>query len=167
MAKRIFAGKGFAWSSRLALLLGVGALSATAAEATPSDRGKNPVLQSRSGGELRIWTEGGRIYLAEAGTAARELQFGDTAEAHRLSTLLRRSGGAAGGIDLDRIILAGGGGCGFDFSPPRPTADSSRQMSLPAPSSAYRQPGSESRPMPPISSTASRHTTNNRDADRD
>ena len=50
----------------------------------------------RSFGELRVWSEDGRIYLAEPGKPAQELRLGDTVEARHLRQLLERDGATAG-----------------------------------------------------------------------
>jgi hypothetical protein len=114
-------------SSRLALMLGLGTLSATAAtaDAMPADESAvtPPLAQQRleSSGELRVWAEDGRIFLAEPGGATRVLELGQTAEARRLHQLLDQAGAtdAAAGMRLDRVLLAGGGGNGFAWAPQR------------------------------------------------
>ena len=74
--------------SRIALLLGMGALSAAAAKADASEMGSGPARvpqqSAKSFGELRVWSDDGRIFVSEAGRAAEELRLGDTAEARRL-----------------------------------------------------------------------------------
>ncbi|MBV8888228.1 MAG: hypothetical protein JO305_01015 [Alphaproteobacteria bacterium] len=110
--------------SRAGMLLGIGALSAlsASAEATPIDGNVQPREEPQqnvaASGEMLIWCEGERIYLSESGGAARELGLGATAEAHDLRQLLERAGatGAAAGVRLDRLILAGGGGEGFHWA---------------------------------------------------
>ena len=126
MALSFAARKRIIWPSRLALLLGMGALSAatgTNADALPADQA-SPRAQQRLevAGELLVWTEGGRIYLAELGSATRALEVGETAEARRLQQLLDQAGAtdAASGMRLDRMILAGGGGNGFAWAPQTP-----------------------------------------------
>lgn len=111
--------------SRIALLLGFGALSAAGAQASTTgiDAGKQaarvPQQSAKSFGELAIWSDGGRIYISEADKPAQELRLGDTPEAHRLRALLEGDGSAAKGpqVLLDRIILVGGGGDGFHWAP--------------------------------------------------
>src|SRR5205809_4536866 len=83
--------------SRVALLLGLGALSASAAQANTAEvNGDGPLrvpqTSAKSFGELRIWNDGGRIYISEAGKAAQELRLADTAEARHLKQLLERNG---------------------------------------------------------------------------
>jgi hypothetical protein len=111
--------------SRIALLLGLGALSATGAEAAvaEADLGDGlmrvPQQSAKSFGELRIWSEAGRIYLSEGGKDAQELNLGDTPEARHLRQMLDRDGAAvdAPRVLQDRIILVGGGGDGFHWAP--------------------------------------------------
>ena len=118
--------------SRVALLLGFGALSVSGAQANvaESDLANNvtrvPQQSAKSFGQLAIWSDGGRIYVSEAGGPPQELRLGDTAEARQLRSMLERDGGTAGlpQILLNRIILVGGGGDGFHWAPPergRPT----------------------------------------------
>ena len=112
--------------SRIALLLGFGALSVSGAQASvaESDLANNvtrvPQQSAKSFGELAIWSDGGRIYVSEAGGPPQELRLGDTAEARELRTMLEGDGGTAGlpQILLKRIILVGGGGDGFHWAPP-------------------------------------------------
>ena len=113
--------------SRIALLLGLGALSAAGARAdTGLDRpgaGNAPPVQGdqATAGGLLIRTEGDRIYLSEAGGQFQELRLRDMPEAHLLKQLLDRNGAATGaaGIRLDPMILAGNGGDGFHWAPGR------------------------------------------------
>jgi hypothetical protein len=111
--------------SRIALLLGVGALSATGAEAAVAEAHlgdglmRVPQQSAKSFGEVRIWSEAGRIYVSEAGKGPQELPLGDTAEARHLRQLLEREGAAAASPRVlhDRIILVGGGGAGIQWAP--------------------------------------------------
>ena len=111
--------------SRIALMLGVGALSAASAEAAVAeahlDKGlmRVPQQSAKNFGELRIWTEGGRIYLSEGDRDAQQLRLADTPEAHLLQQLLDRDGAAAASPKIlhNRIILVGGGGDGFHWAP--------------------------------------------------
>ena len=76
--------------SRIALLLGVGALSGTGAIPAMAEPGlhngpvRAPQQSAKSFGEVRIWSEDGRIYFSEGGNEPRELQLSDTPEARRL-----------------------------------------------------------------------------------
>lgn len=109
--------------SRFALLLGLGALSTSAAQANTAEvsggNGPVPVPQTsdRSFGELLIWNDAGRIYVSESGNEARELHLGDTAEARHLRRLLEQDGAAAGSpLALPhRLILVGSGGEGMHW----------------------------------------------------
>ena len=107
---------------RLALIFGLGAISAAGAstDAAPSDAGaplRVPQQGDKVFGELRVWTEAGRIYLSEDGGAAQELALGNTPEAQRLRRLLDERGAAADSPQIlqRRIILVGGGGEGFHW----------------------------------------------------
>jgi hypothetical protein len=112
--------------SRLALMFGLGAISAAGASAdvARSDT-SGPLRVPQQGdkvfGELRLWSEAGRIYLSEDGGAAQELALGDTPEAQRLRRLLDERGAVADSPKIlqRRIILVGGGGEGFHW----PTGD--------------------------------------------
>jgi hypothetical protein len=110
---------------RIALLLGFGALSATGAQAdtTEIELGDQsawvPQQSAKTFGDLAIWSDGGQIYVSEAGKPARELRLGDTAEARHLRELLRRERAVANSpLRLqDRMILVGGGGTGMSWTP--------------------------------------------------
>jgi hypothetical protein len=105
--------------SRIALLLGLGALSAAGAKADPPEIGNEPARvpqqSAKSFGELRVWNDAGRIYIAESGKEAQELRLGDTTEARYLRELLERNGAVADSPHVlqDRMILVGGGGKGI------------------------------------------------------
>ena len=110
--------------SRIALLLGLGALSTAAARADAGqgqpDAGIAPFTQGQQArpGELLIRTEGGRIYLSEGGSEFHELQLVDTAHASMLKQLLENNGAEqAAGIRLTPMLLAGDGGSGFHWAP--------------------------------------------------
>ena len=105
--------------SRIALLLGVGALSAAGAKADPPEIGNEPApvpqQSAKSFGALRVWNDAGRIYFAEAGEQAQELRLGDTAEARHLREMLEHNGAVADSPHVlqNRVILVGGGGKGI------------------------------------------------------
>ena len=109
--------------SRIALLLGLGALSAAGAKAGTGELNSGheparvPQQSVKTFGDLLVWSEGERIYVAEPGREAQELSLGDTREADRLRQLLGREGATAEApLALhDRIILVGGGGEGFHW----------------------------------------------------
>lgn len=101
-------------TSRLALLLGLGALSAAGASgstAMPATAGAQP-------SDLVIRCENGLIFCAENGGEFRPLRLADTAEASRLRTLLQANGDKVE-IRIPATILAGDGGDGFHWAPPR------------------------------------------------
>jgi hypothetical protein len=109
---------------RIALMFGIGAISAVSANADgpPPDAGKPtriPQQSAKAFGDLRVWSEGGRIYLSESGGAIQEMAFGDTAEALHLRRLLEDGGAVADDPQVmeHRIILVGGGGAGQHWSP--------------------------------------------------
>jgi hypothetical protein len=104
--------------SRIAVLLGMGALSATGAQPAMAEPelGKGPMRvpqqSAKSFGEVLIWSEGGRIYFSESGNEAQELRIGDTPQARHLRELLVREGAVAESprVLQHRLILVGGGG---------------------------------------------------------
>ena len=67
--------------SRIALLLGLGALSVSGAKAATSegDLGKDPRRLPQQSvkqfGELLVWNDGGRIYVSEPNKPAEELRL--------------------------------------------------------------------------------------------
>jgi hypothetical protein len=101
--------------SGLALLLGLGALSAAGArtDAAEPDPGST---RATGFGDTLIRSEGGRVYLSEGGGAFRHLQLADTPETRQLLGLLQASGTASTGLRLRPVILAGDGGDGFHWS---------------------------------------------------
>jgi hypothetical protein len=104
--------------SRIAVLLGMGALSTTGAQPAMAEPelGNGPMRvpqqSAKTFGEVLIWSEGGRIYLSESGNQAQELRIGDTPQARHLRELLEREGAAAESPHVlqHRLILVGGGG---------------------------------------------------------
>ena len=117
--------------SRIAMLVGAGALSIAVARADTANLAsigdtdpRMPQQSSKPFADLVIWQESGRIFIAEAGKPAEELRLGNTAEAELLCQLLEQQGATADKPHTigDRIILVGGGGCGFDWTPPGKTA---------------------------------------------
>jgi len=112
--------------SRIALLLGLSALSVAGAKADTGgephpDRTRVPQQSARPLADIAIWVENGRIYLSEAGKPAEELRLGDTAEAELLAQMLNDRGATAvtPHVLRDRIILVGGGGDGFHWTAKR------------------------------------------------
>jgi len=109
--------------SRAALLLGLSALSTTGVQADTrqpaSASGPESLSQERlASDQLRLWSDGERLYVSERG-ATEVFDLGDSAEARHLHRLLQEQGTAmaSDGMRFDRIILAGGGGDGFHWTP--------------------------------------------------
>ncbi len=111
---------------RAALILGLGALSTAGARADTPEQ-----AHRTASGDILIRSEGGRIYLSEAGKEFEELRLNDTAEARHLKQLLESRSRAEGApyIRLNSTVLASGGGAGFHWwwrpaakpgSPPKP-----------------------------------------------
>lgn len=143
--------------SRLALLLGFGALSAAGAEAAlpgaAVDNASGAILGGTAaradepgalqGSVLRM--RNGTIEIAEGGGHFRELRLGDTTEARHLRRLLENNPTARSddGVRLGPTILAGSGGEGFHWVPvPRNAQDPARPAGAADPSRAPR-PASE------------------------
>jgi hypothetical protein len=96
--------------SRVALILGIGALSTGVAQADAPDQTK-----LGSFGGLSIRSEAGRIYLSEGGHET-ELRLSATPQRDYLLRLLEGQG--TGGVKLDhggRLLLSSGGGAGFSL----------------------------------------------------
>jgi hypothetical protein len=131
--------------SRIALLLGLGAFSAAGARADTGAVGAGdaplpvPQQSAKTFGDLLIWNQGGRIFVAEPGKEAAQLPLGDTAEARRLRLLLEQDGATAAAPRAlrDRIILVGSGGEGFHWAPVRqpdgPSKANGNGAAMPAP----------------------------------
>jgi hypothetical protein len=109
---------------RIALIFGIGAISAVGANAeglAPDTVKPTPIPQqsAKAFGDLRVWSEDGRIYLSENGGPVQELALGDTAEALHLRQLLEDGGAVADDPQVleHRIILVGGGGAGLHWAP--------------------------------------------------
>jgi hypothetical protein len=92
---------------RLALILGLGALSTAAARADTA-QGDGAAL-----GNALVRTEGGKIYLSEGGRET-ELRLSATPQRDHLMRLLEERGPAGVKLDSDpRLIMSSGGGSGF------------------------------------------------------
>ena len=134
--------------SRIALLLGLGALSVSGAKAgtTAGDLGKDPGRLPQQSvkrfGELLVWSDRGRIYVSEANKPAEELRLGDTTEARLLRDLLERDGATAASprVLSDRIILVGGGGMGISWTS-RQTPNTAAEPAAPATAGSPQKPG--------------------------
>jgi hypothetical protein len=92
--------------SRIALILGLGALSTTGA---PAEAQANQTAFD----DARIRSDGGRIYLSEGGRET-ELRLSATPQRDRLLRLLEEHGPVGVKLDRDpRLIMSSGGGAGF------------------------------------------------------
>jgi hypothetical protein len=141
--------------SRVALLLGLGALSASAAQANTAEvNGDGPLrvpqTSAKSFGELLIWNDGGRIYISEAGKEARELRLADTTEARHLKQLLERDGAVSDAPRVlpHRLILVGSGGDGMHWHRAR-QPDTSDKTGEPAATRGSDRVSSPERTSPP------------------
>jgi hypothetical protein len=95
---------------RVALILGLGALSTAGAQADAPDQGSLGLF-----GDISIRSEGGKIYFSE-GSQETELQLGATSQRDSLLRLLEEHGPAGVKLDSDpRLLMSGGGGMGFSF----------------------------------------------------
>src|SRR5215470_4292369 len=138
--------------SRVALLMGLGALSVAGAKAdavgegSSGDATRAPQQSAKTFGDLLIWSDAGRIFVSEAGKPAEELHLGKTAEAEALRQLLGRDGATAATPQelRDRIILVGGGGNALHWKPPS-QSDAAKQAPTPATSGAADSDPSKSR----------------------
>jgi hypothetical protein len=92
--------------SRIALILGLGALSTAGA---PADAQPNPTAS----GDALIRSNGEKVYLSEGGRET-ELRLSATPQRDRLLRLLEEHGSAGVKLDRDpRLIMSSGGGAGF------------------------------------------------------
>jgi hypothetical protein len=120
--------------SRVALTLGLGALSVASARAiTPGDN------EHQSASDALVRSEGGRIFLSEGGRET-ELQLGPTPQRDHLLQLLEVQGLAGIKLNIDpRLIMSGGGGTGFSLwdikksvtGTPAPTPQNPPQVTAP------------------------------------
>jgi hypothetical protein len=95
---------------RVALVLGLGALSTAGARADTPDQAQRTAF-----GDILIRSEDGKIYLSEKGTET-ELQLTATSQRDRLLRLLEEHGPAGVKLAPDpRLIMSGGGGTGFSL----------------------------------------------------
>lgn len=153
--------------SRIALLLGLGALSVAGAKADPTaeaDRGnaasRVPQQSAKTFGELLIWSENGRIYTSEAGRAAEELHLAQSAEVDALHQLLRQAGATATTPHAlrDGVILVGAGGAGLHWE--ATPADQASKPQTPPKNNSGRlggtKPADGSAAQPPVTADASK-----------
>ena len=94
--------------SRIALILGMGALSTTAAQADVPERANLGAFD-----DVSVRSEGGRIFLSEGGCET-ALRLSPTPQRDHLLRLLEEHG--PNGVKLDRdprLIMSSGGGSGF------------------------------------------------------
>jgi hypothetical protein len=141
--------------SRLALFLGLGALSVAGAKAATlaGDLGKEPGRLPQQSvkrfGELLVWNDRGRIYVSETNKPAEELRLGDTMEARLLRELLQRDGATAASprVLSDRIILVGGGGMGISWTN-RQTPDTTAQPGSSAKTGSSQRPDAANKTNP-------------------
>ena len=125
-----------AWlPGRLALLLGLGAISATAATADTVNASANSTASRDCPavlGDAVIRVEGGTILLSQRGGNVQRLQLPDTPQTRHLLALLRKVDPASDGLRLRPTILAGDGGSGFHWSPVHePQRPKARRASTP------------------------------------
>ena len=98
----------FRLPSRIALILGIGALSTTGAQADAPERTNLSTFD-----DVSVRSEGGRIFLSEGGREI-ELRLSATPQRDRLLRLLEDHGPAGVKLDHDpRLIMSSGGGSGF------------------------------------------------------
>jgi len=105
---------------RLALILGVGALSTAGARADASDLADRPAF-----GDLQIRSEAGKIYFSEGGREFQELRLSPTPQRNHLLRLLEEHGPARVKLDRDPHLLmsSGGGSSFFWWNKKAPVAD--------------------------------------------
>ena len=106
----------------IALMFGIGAISAIGANgdqasALTAKPVRLPQQSVKYFGELKIWSERGRVYLMEQDGTIEEVALSDTPEAQHLRCLLGESGAVANfpQVIQHRIILVGGGGQSVDW----------------------------------------------------
>lgn len=101
--------------SRVALLLGLGALSVTAARANTPEALPQPSTEPVGTGDVTVRAEAGRIFLSESGRES-ELRLGATPQRDQLLRLLEKHGPAGVKLHADpRLIMSSGGGAGFSL----------------------------------------------------
>jgi hypothetical protein len=141
---------------RIALMFGIGAISAVGANADgpPPDAARPvrvPQQSVKAFGDLRVWSEDGRIFLSESDGAVQELALGNTPEALHLRRLLEDGGAVADDPQVmqHRIILVGGGGAGQHWATGDTASDATPHSSGPGGSAKDRHhslPPGQTRP---------------------
>jgi len=106
--------------SRIALLLGLGTLSAAGARVDALAATPDPASVAGISEGLLIRTDGTRIYLSERGSGFHELRLPASSHADLLR-LLREHQDALGSdvIRLSPMMLAGAGGNSISWAPPK------------------------------------------------
>ena len=126
---------------RVALILGLGALSTAGSQADTQ-------ASQPASGDASVRSDGGKIYLSEGGRET-ELRLGATPQRERLLRLLEEHGSAGVKLDSDpRLIMSGGGGTGFSLwdirksltDTPAPTPRDPPQVTTPPSSPEQRSP---------------------------
>ncbi len=135
MANTAHSNKWARLPGRLALLLGLGALSAGAARADtgapPPDPGASR-NHAAALGDAVIRAQGDRIYLSQRGEEFYRLPLADTPETRRLLALLHASDPASDGLRLRPTLFAGDGGAGFHWTPSHePKRPTTHRISVP------------------------------------
>lgn len=140
MAIQRFFSRGLRLPSRVALILGLGALSTAAAQADAPEQSN-----LTSSGEVLVRSEAGRIYLSEGGCDT-ELQLSASPQRDHLLRLLE--GHEPEGIKLNRdrsLLMSSGGGSGFFWwrtkqpEADKPAMPQDPQEVTPTPSSRERE----------------------------
>lgn len=151
--------------SRVALLLGLGALSTAGAQANIGgeiSRDAGPVSGTERSGcaGLSLSIQGGRLYVSEDGRSTEELRLRNTEEARRLLNMLEQIGARNGvpSVSLDRMLLAGGGGNGISWARVPKTTAPSKPLpvdAIPKRPSSSKPTGAAPRTSNPTGKTAS------------
>jgi hypothetical protein len=140
---------------RVALILGMGALTNASVRADLPETGPGSAVSPIARGDLVIRSEAGKIYLSERGGEFREVPLGDTPEARHLRQLLGRNDAAAGpaGLRLSPTLLAGGGGSGFHWNPFQKN-DTPDKKTAPDQAKPADKPGTQQKPPSPATTKA-------------
>jgi hypothetical protein len=124
--------------SWIALLLGLGALSAGDADAGATATRENGTAAE----DLRIRVQDGQVYISENGGSYRQLRLGQSTETRALIQLLDADGSITVDARSQAIILAGSGGAGFHWAPADKRDDrGARDTSMSPPAEKTVAPG--------------------------